>query len=143
MAKSKKPTDVKAFWVAPHCGPGTTDQTKECGYCGRSYADCAKEFTEFLEKATQEDLEDYNLSMWGYPDALEERDNHPCGGSGFWCYKCGRFWAQNICGENSGAEHEACDGARLTIDPQGNVYCVCGQHLMIHTSKDPEGEGRE
>lgn len=52
-----------------------------------------------------------------------------CGGSGLWCRQCGRFWANDVCGESYNAELQSVDGAELT-EVDGYVTCCCGKRLF-------------
>lgn len=112
MRKLKPPKDIKAWWRAPHCGPGSTDTTDDCGFCGRNVIECAEEHSESVNERHH-----------------QLGDDAGCGGCGFWCKGCGRFWAQGSCGESNYQEHVAADGAEL-YTRSGYVYCVCGKKLM-------------
>lgn len=101
-----KPKDNKTWWLASHCGPGTLDSKEICGFCGETYIKCAKKNTESIA------------------DVHEET----CGGAGFWCMECGRFWAQDACGESNEIEHRSVDGEVLLMKG-GYVCCVCGNKL--------------
>jgi hypothetical protein len=122
MAKKKRkeftpPTDITKWWKAPHCGPGSVDDTDECGFCGEPVIDCALEASKIVnDEHRQPGDGDYGEG---------------CGGSGFWCYGCNRFWAQDSCGNNDYESHRASDGAELVLnDDTGFVYCPCGRQLM-------------
>jgi len=101
-----KPKDNKTWWLASHCGPGTLDSNEICGFCGDTCLGCAARNTESISAVHEE----------------------TCGGSGFWCKECGRFWAQDACGESNGEEHLSQDGAELS-SKDGYVVCVCGNKL--------------
>ena len=118
------PKDVKAFWVAPHCGPGTLDPKDECGFCGRPGRECAAEASEAV--AAHPDWLHDGCDMGNDDD--DPDDGRACGGCGFWCKGCGRFWAQDSCGERFPGEMHAADGARQEVR-DGKVYCVCGRQL--------------
>lgn len=115
MAKKfARPKDVKVFWEAPHCGPGTLDPKEVCGFCGSEKGVCAR-----------------NTS-----DSIRHKDGEMvCGGSGYWCYGCGRFWANDSCGETFGTEMKSADGARMT-EKDGRVVCVCGTLLAKFESEE-------
>jgi hypothetical protein len=114
----KPPTDVTTWWIAPHCGPGHTNRREICGFCGETCLDCALEATELVNGKHYQ------------PGIVLEGHEDGCGGSGFWCRGCSRFWAQDACGESNGSEHRAADGATLTVGDDGYVYCCCGRKLM-------------
>lgn len=118
---STRPRDVKAWWKAAHCRPETADATEICGFCGANVLDCAAENSASINER--------GIELGGV-------NEDGCGGSGFWCRGCGRFWAQDSCGESSGAEHSAADGAKLKIGDDDFVHCVCGKRLM----RLPEGD---
>jgi hypothetical protein len=107
QAKFVKPTNVSTWWLAPHCGPATLDHSEICGFCGETYLDCALANSK----------------------SIAENHEEICGGSGFWCAGCKRFWAQDACGESGWEMHQAADGARLTVQA-GHAHCVCGRKLM-------------
>ena len=118
------PKDIQQFWMAPHCGPGTLDPEEMCGFCGRTMRACAEAMSEAVRI----------YPNWNH-DGCILGDGHDdpeeliaCGGSGFWCSGCGRFWAQNSCGESFPGEMQAADGAQQVIR-DGKVYCVCGKPL--------------
>ena len=119
----KPPKDIKQWWCAPHCGPGTLDTSKECGFCGANVLDCAKQLSEAVKEHPEWNFDGIvNGNEHDDPDSI-------CGGSGFWCSGCGRFWAQNSCGESGTFEHHAADGVELELR-DGKIYCVCGKWLM-------------
>lgn len=112
----KPPTDVSQWWRAPCCSPGTADKTKTCGFCGENVIDCALEATPIVnEKHLQP----------GDGDVRSEG----CGGSGFWCLGCKRFWAQDCCGNCDYEGHQCSDGSSLSV-VEGFVTCPCGHKLM-------------
>jgi hypothetical protein len=128
MSKTKAfrpPEDIRQWWCAPHCGPGTLDTNGECGFCGANVIVCALALTDAV-KHHPEWVHDGSILGDGHDDP---EDQMACGGCGFWCHKCGRFWAQDSCGNNSGADHASADGLKLVVK-DGNVHCVCGQLLM-------------
>jgi hypothetical protein len=147
MAKKKAfqpPTDVKQFWVAPHCGPGTLDINETCGFCGDSHQECAQKFSDFLRNASEVLLLAYSKTMFGDHRDIEKMGIEcPCGGSGFWCSKCGHFWAQDSCGDSGGTSHQSCDGDSLDFDDNNNVLCVCGNRVMIEKDENNEDEDDE
>lgn len=102
----RPPKDVTRFWQAPHCGPGTLDGTEICGFCGRSLIECADVNTESVATTGAQD----------------------CGGAGLWCKQCGRFWAQDSCGECNPPYLRASDGAEMAVKGEWS-YCVCGNRL--------------
>ena len=102
-----KPDDEKTWWLSSHCGPGTLDGNKNCGFCGKKHIECAKANTE----------------------AIKNGKVH-CGGSGFWCPHCGLFWAQNACGEDSWSTHENVDEEKHLVLKDDGVYCYCGAKLF-------------
>ncbi len=117
----KEPTDIRQWWLAPHCGPGSLDINEICGFCGCSRKVCAE-------------------------SAISSSDYITCGGCGFWCSEsktCGRFWAQDACGERFEDDYLSCDGAKLTdsFDEQGRrwITCCCGTQLFIGTPLDSNG----
>ena len=72
-----------------------------------------------------------------------------CGGSGFWCPACGEFYAQDSCGEASGADwlnaRECFDPKnakkyRLRMDEDFKVFCPCGEFLFIDIYEKEEAE---
>lgn len=118
--KFRPPTDVRTWWCAPHCGPGTLDSSGVCE-CGRTRFDCALAVTGAIKAGPL--VED--------PQGLVPTE---CFVSGFWCPGCGRFWANDSCMELFGAEYMASDGARLGYDGKTRgVSCVCGHHLFTTT----------
>lgn len=117
-----KPTDVRTWWCAPHCGPGTTDSAEECE-CGLSRFDCALGVTE-------------KIKAGGVVEGSTDGTDTACFVSGFWCHSCGRFWANDSCMERYGPEYEAADGAELNLALGGKVSCVCGQELFLHKWDD-------
>lgn len=132
--KATKPTDPKQWWEASCCGPLTIDINEMCGFCGDNHKECANKFSAFLKTATDPQLEGLNKSSFGYPpDDMEI----PCGGSGFWCSGCGRFWAQDTCGNYNGSAFCSSDDQELKLNDD-NVFCVCGKKLMIERELDNE-----
>jgi hypothetical protein len=127
------PKDIKQWWCAAHCGPATEDTTECCGFCGRPVLECAKEFSKKI-KQHPEWNHDGSILDAKHDDPEEEM---ACGGCGFWCHNCGRFWAQNSCGESGSNEHQAADGAELEVR-DGRVYCVCGQWLMTMRPREDD-----
>jgi|ERR1700730_16661892 len=120
----KPPKDIKQFWLAPHCGPGTLDPQDMCGFCGETRQECAKEATEFAN-------EKHQLG----PSKMGLGDNPTCGGSGLWCSECGRFWAQDSCGECDDLHLLASDGAEMK-EKMGFAHCVCGKKLHKISEED-------
>jgi hypothetical protein len=123
-----KPRDIKAFWKAPHCGEGSLDLDEECGFCARSQRECAEQLTDFFRNADDCQRKNYAYSMNGEGD-LDGPGGCLCGGSGFWCTGCGRFWAQDSCGNLNGSAHKAADGNKLQRIGE-KVLCVCGKLIM-------------
>ena len=121
----KPPKDIKQWWLAPCCGPLSLDIDEECGFCGESHRKCAEEYSEFVKQQP--------TIYIGDPDRNTPRDC--CGGSGFWCSACGRFWAQDTCGNYELGDNRSADGVRQTIredvdSPEGcKVSCSCGHFL--------------
>ena len=100
--------DSHTWWLAQHCGPGSTDAEELCGFCGEPMRVCA------------------------HLNTAEIRTRHRqfCGGAGFWCPKCGLFWAQDVCGERFNAEFSnANPELKLTVK-DGKVLCSCGEYLF-------------
>lgn len=114
----KPPKDIYQFWVAPHCGPGTLDPDEECGFCGLPGKECAAYESEKVALHPDE----YHDGGGG------DKSGDSCGGCGFWCKGCGRFWAQDSCGESMPGEMHAADGADQQIIGNG-VFCRCGKQL--------------
>ncbi len=119
-----RPKGVNVFWMAPHCGPGSLDPQEMCGFCGDTHEECARRMYEVV-KAHPEWKHDGSIIGDGQDDS---EDQMVCGGSGFWCSGCGRFWAQNSCGEAFVGEMPSADGAKQEIRDE-KVYCVCGKQL--------------
>ncbi|HUW47739.1 MAG TPA: hypothetical protein VMW36_03230 [Patescibacteria group bacterium] len=99
----------KKFWIASHCGNGTEDENEICGFCGLTYGDCARKCTE----------------------EIKANNKMVCGGGGHWCPSCGRFWAQNVCGELYDGELMCKDNTEMIVtddtdDEAGGVFCSCG-----------------
>lgn len=115
------PKDIKQWWLAPHCGPGTLDAEEHCGFCGRLVLDCARDMSEAVRLHPERDHYSH--------------DETPCGGSGFWCSGCGRFWAQDSCGESYLGDMHSSDGAEQVVKDD-KVYCVCGKHLATYQLED-------
>lgn len=109
----KPPKDILRWWRAPHCGPGSLDTKDTCGFCGENVLKCARRWSRACKKD---------------PSARECGETC-CGGSGLWCSGCGRFWAQDSCGECFFNELKAADGAELTLDGE-QVICCCGKPLF-------------
>ena len=117
------PNDVKTYWLAPHCGPGNLDPEEICGFCGEPQGVCAQKNSVALEMTKREQC------------GVEQPES--CGGSGFWCADCGRFWANDSCGERFGADYAAADGAALEYrENEDMVYCVCGHQLFRPGSEE-------
>lgn len=115
----RKPKDATKWWMAPHCGPGTTDANAICGFCGQTHQQCAVANTEEMRK----------------------HHRQACGGSGFWCLNpnCGRFWAQDSCGESGYGEERSADGVSLIMSDNGKkVFCVCDTFLFYVEPVDGE-----
>jgi hypothetical protein len=125
------PEDIKQWWCASHCGPATEDTSECCGFCGAPVLECAKEMSDKMR-----DHPEYNFDGSQLGISHDDPEGLACGGSGFWCSGCGRFWAQDSCGESSTYEHQASDGAKL-VRRDGKIYCVCGKWLM---TERPEGD---
>ena len=106
-----KPKDDKTFWLKSHCGPGNIDPNKECGFCGDTQENCAKRQTEVIKTKHTADVSEY------------------CGGSGFWCYKCGLFYANDACGETYDDEYETASGITVIVK-DGYTFCTCGAKLF-------------
>lgn len=105
---SPEPERIDQWWIRSHCGPGTLNDQDLCGFCGEQYRDCAQNCTESI------------------------RDNGVmgCGGAGFWCHHCNRFYPQDVCGEcHYASEYVSVDGKSL-IEREGKIYCVCAGYLM-------------
>lgn len=107
MSRFTKPANIKQFWLAPHCGPGTLDPNDLCGFCGKTRQECAQANSE----------------------SVRLHHKQACGGSGLWCSYCGRFWAQDSCGESYNTDLQSVDGTALTED-KGYVKCYCGKRLF-------------
>ena len=123
--KDGKSTDIYTFWKASHCAPGTTDPTDLCGFCGETNAECYKKHTAHIAEHHKE--------------AGGDGEVEACGGSGFHCPKCNRFWAQDACGNSGGYEHQSADGKHLHIEDTYTldgirtgikVSCICGDWLF-------------
>jgi hypothetical protein len=100
--------DNKTFILLPHCGEGTINPNKICGFCGLTHKECAKSFT----KSIKEDHKIY------------------CGGSGFWCPECGLFYPQDSCGETNDTEFRTINGIKV-IEAENKIYCgSCGIYLF-------------
>ena len=123
--KFKPPKDIYQFWLAPHCGPGTLDKDEICGFCGETHEDCAGEFSDKIQDHPDW-VHDGNLLGDGQDDP---EDKMACGGSGFWCSGCGRFWAQDTCGNHTAQDHLASDEQELVLT-DSSIHCVCGKKLM-------------
>ncbi len=130
------PKDVKQWWLAPHCGEGSLDPQEDCGFCGESHLDCALSMT---------------LNVKAHPDWYHDLcepeqspdDQQVCYGSGFWCGGCGRFWAQDSCGECYALpEYHAADGLEIEVR-DGKAFCVCGKQLaVIRPDHNEEFDGK-
>ena len=127
QVKFEPPKDVRVFWRASCCGPATKDADDTCGFCGEANRDCAQAFSESVRKHPDW-VHDGNILGDGQDDP-EEHEDRACGGCGFWCSGCGRFWAQDSCGGSSGEEHRAADNREMVVK-DGLIYCVCGKQLM-------------
>ena len=122
--KYTPPESITKWWRASHCGPATEDTGECCGFCGEPVLDCARELSEKIKLHPERNHD----GCIGY-EHDDPEDDMACGGCGFWCSQCGRFWAQDSCGDSSSYEHQASDGAKL-IRKDGKIYCVCGKWLM-------------
>ena len=122
----KPPKDIKQWWQSPCCGPLTIDDAELCGFCGDNVLECARKHSDYV----REHPELNHDGMQNGDDQDDPEDTMTCGGSGFWCSGCGRFWAQDTCGNYNGTDHEASDKAKLRVDENRKVYCVCGKWLM-------------
>jgi hypothetical protein len=114
---------LDSWWKAPHCGSGSKDPHTICGFCGEESWKCARATSEFYAEATEEQLRQQSLSEAGEADSLI------CGGGGFWCPKCSRFWAEDSCGNSIGVEHQSSTGEELRLEGE-DVYCPCGFRVM-------------
>ena len=103
-----KPDDNKTFWLTSHCRPGTPDENEICGFCGETYGDCAGRCTESVKNGR----------------SIE------CGGSGYWCPECGRFWAQDVCGESYNGDLQCQDGTEQIVK-DSHVFCSCLNKLHM------------
>lgn len=128
----EKPKDITQWFSVPHCGPGTTDTTECCGFCGRNVLECAKLTTQSV-KEHPEWKHDGGIIGDGEDDPEKQMT---CGGCGFWCSACGRFWAQSSCGDNFPGDMASADDKKQVIK-DGKVFCVCGQQLAT-VRKDQE-----
>ena len=129
--KYTPPKDINQWWCASHCGPATEDTSECCGFCGEPVLECAKSFSEKIEQHPERN---HDGIIDGSPHDDPE-DDMACGGCGFWCSGCGRFWAQDSCGESGSYEHHASDGAELARK-DGKIYCVCGKWLMTERPEE-------
>jgi hypothetical protein len=100
--------DSYTWWMASHCGPGSTDKGELCGFCAEPQERCAQNNTDSIK---------ISHKQW-------------CGGSGFWCPSCGLFWAQNICGELFNAEFRNANPELRLTEKDGKVLCSCGEYLF-------------
>ena len=102
-----KPKDDKTWWLMSHCGPGTLNEKDLCPFCGRTYKKCAEICTKLI------------------------KENHEqiCGGSGFWCPKCGLFYPQDSCGETYDSEYQTWSGKQIIVK-DNKVFCHCGEYLF-------------
>ncbi len=117
---SPEPKDNKTWWRASHCGHGSICTGEECE-CGRNVVKCAEANTRAIEEHKRE------IDM-------------DCGCSGFWCWKCGRFWAQDSCWERTGSEYASSDGE--TMSEKGDfVHCVCGIRLYKMATEEEYRNG--
>ena len=106
-----EPKNDKTWYKMSHCGPGSLDGTEECE-CGLSQEECArKNMASMFENFTQ-----------------------VCGCSGFFCYKCGVFYAQDACWETYGEEYHTVNNQYVILKDDGYLYCLCGAKLF----KEPE-----
>lgn len=122
IADLPEPTDITQWWMRPHCGPGSLNPEAQCGFCGETHQQCATNCTQELKAGKP--LRDF------------------CGGSGFWCTECNRFWPQNGCGECfDPSDFVACDDKELTT-VDGYVTCTCGNKLATEKNFDinPDNE---
>jgi hypothetical protein len=124
-AKFVKPKDIKQWWIAPCCGPGSTDlKGHECGFCGKSGQECAENTSTIVAGVMQLVHE-----QGGGEKSVDNPDGpESCGGCGFWCQGCGRFWAGDVCGNSDIPFMRAADGAEMVVKGE-DVHCVCGRKL--------------
>ena len=105
-------------WRSPCCGPALSPaemHSVECE-CGLSYFDCA-------------------LGATATAKQTRGKTALACGWAGFWCYACGRFWAQNSCGSAFAGSMASSDGANQVYDEHTHsVSCCCGAPLYLETN---------
>lgn len=88
------------WYQNPHCAdPEGPDDL--CGFCGEKNLKCAETCTESIKSENQ----------------------LACGGAGFWCHACGKFYANDTCGET----YWTAEG--ILEEKEGFAYCKCGQKL--------------
>jgi hypothetical protein len=120
----KPPKDIKQWWMTPCCGPGTLDSQELCVFCGETHQKCAELFSESVKLHPEWN---HDGSILGTPNDDPE-DQTTCGGSGFWCSGCERFWAADTCGNLSPEDMRACDKAKQKVRGR-KVFCICGKQL--------------
>lgn len=119
-----KPGDIHTWFRLPHCGSGSTNTKDICGFCGETNEACAKELTEEVRKGR-------------FFYTIGVGNNLSCGGSGFWCPGCNRFYAQDSCGNYELDSMVSTDGANpLSVEVPGEpshrqVSCICGYKLGV------------
>ncbi len=120
------PKDIKQWWQSDCCGPCTEDTSEHCGFCGKPVLECARKHSDYVRDNPGLN-HDGSILGDGYDDP---EDTMTCGGSGFWCSGCGRFWAQDSCGNHCGSDHLSSNGAKLQTDKNRKVFCSCGKWLL-------------
>lgn len=134
ISRFTPPQDITAWWCAPHCDVGCTDSEQTCPFCERTRKDCADEFTGWLSAATDRMV--HALVTGGWDDGYLLREE-PCACSGFWCV-CGRFWANDDCGNLDPQSHRASDNVRM-MELEGRLYCPCGRALFYARKESQDG----
>lgn len=120
----KPPTDVKQWWMAPCCGPGSTDPDKYECECGKSGRECARHTSDVVARVLQLDPD-----QEGGETAVGDPDGEKvCGWCGFWCADCGRFWAGDTCGGSGIPDMNSADDTAMEVRGS-DVYCVCGRKV--------------
>jgi hypothetical protein len=104
-------TTREEWFMNPHCGPAEGPD-EICGFCGRKNLACAEECTESIKEDNR---------LW-------------CGGAGFWCHNCGKFYPNDSCGET----YWAVEG--ILEVKEGFAYCSCGQKLYLHTDESGDAD---
>ena len=116
--------DVNKYWKEKCCAPAFFDPADGCGFCDDTAGACAEKCSEAANAGL------IVTGNGGVPGR-----SPVCGASGFWCRGCGRFWAQDTCGNHECEDHAAADGAKLTV-VSGHVRCVCGKRLMEYVQPE-------